>query len=160
MILSIIAAVAENGTIGDQNALLWHIAEDMRYFRKVTTGHPVIMGRKTYESLGRPLPNRTNVVLTRQACEIEGCQVVHSFEEAVARFADEEEVFVIGGAQIYREALPWADRLYLTLIEHPYLGDTQFPAYDPTQWQLVASERHERGETYPHPFRFERYDRR
>lgn len=160
MTVSIIAAVAENGTIGDKNALLWHITEDMRYFRRVTTGHPVIMGRKTYESLGRPLPKRINVVISRQDLTIEGCEVVHSIEEALARFTDEEELFIIGGAQIYREALPLADRLYLTIVEHPYEGDTAFPPYDPQAWQLVESVRYERGEEYPYPFRFERYERR
>ena len=96
--ISLIVAVAENGVIGDRNALLWHISEDLRHFKAVTTGHPVVMGRKTWESLGRPLPNRTNVVITRQNIEIPGCTVVHSLEEAVALFPADEEVFVIGGA--------------------------------------------------------------
>ena len=106
--VSIIVAVAENGVIGDKNALLWHISEDLKYFKSVTSGHPVVMGRKTYESLGRPLPNRTNVVVTRQEMEIPGCRVAHSIEEAVALFPADEEVFVIGGAQIYAQALPLA----------------------------------------------------
>ena len=96
--VSIIVAVAENGVIGDKNTLLWHISEDLKHFKAVTTGHPVIMGRKTYESLGRPLPNRTNVVITRQQVEIPGCRVVHSLGEAVALFPGDDEVFVIGGA--------------------------------------------------------------
>ena len=108
--VSIIVAVAENGVIGDKNTLLWHISEDLKHFKAVTTGHPVIMGRKTYESLGRPLPNRTNVVITRQQVEIPGCRVVHSLGEAVALFPGDDEVFVIGGAQIYAQALPLADR--------------------------------------------------
>ena len=112
--VSIIVAVAENGVIGDKNTLLWHISEDLKHFKAVTTGHPVIMGRKTYESLGRPLPNRTNVVITRQQVEIPGCRVVHSLGEAVALFPGDDEVFVIGGAQIYAQALPLADRFYLT----------------------------------------------
>ncbi|MDE7123576.1 MAG: dihydrofolate reductase, partial [Alistipes sp.] len=111
--VSIIVAVAANGVIGDRNALLWHISEDLKHFKAVTTGHPVVMGRKTYESLGRPLPGRTNVVVTRQDLAIEGCTVVHSLDEALARFPSEEEVFVIGGAQIYAQALPLADRFYL-----------------------------------------------
>ena len=157
--VSIIAAVAQNGTIGDQNALLWHITEDMRFFRQTTSGHPVIMGRKTYESLGRPLPKRTNVVITRQPITIEGCTVVHSLEEAIALFAPEEEIFVIGGAQIYREALALADRLYLTHIEQDYAGDTAFPEWDRAAWRLISEERHERGEEYPHPFAFACYER-
>ena len=109
--VSIIAAVAENGVIGNNNSLLWHIAEDMRYFRHVTTGHPVIMGRKTYESLGRPLPRRENVVVTRQELAIPGCRVVHSLGEALALFDPSEELFVIGGAQLYAAALPLASRV-------------------------------------------------
>ncbi len=128
--ISIIVAVAENGVIGGDNRLLWHISEDLRRFRSLTTGHPVVMGRKTYESLGRPLPNRTNVVVTRQRIEIPGCRVVHSFDEAAALFGADEELFVIGGAQIYAEALPRADRFYLTRVGRAYEGDTLFPRWD------------------------------
>lgn len=158
--ISLIVAVAQNGVIGDRNALLWHIAEDLRNFKRITSGHPVVMGRKTYESLGRPLPNRTNVVITRQALELPGCTVVHSLEEALRLFPAEEECFVIGGAQIYAQALPLADRFYLTRVEHPYEGDTRFPDWDPDQWRLIASEAFPCGADYPHPFRFETYERR
>ena len=158
--VSIIVAVAENGVIGDKNALLWHISEDLKYFKSVTSGHPVVMGRKTYESLGRPLPNRTNVVVTRQEMEIPGCRVAHSLEEAVALFPAEEEVFVIGGAQIYAQALPLADRFYLTRVEADYEGDTLFPAWNPADWTPVREERRERGEKFEHPFVFLDYVRR
>ncbi len=158
--ISVIVAVAENGTIGDKNSLLWHIKEDMKHFRTLTMGHPVVMGRKTYDSLGRPLPNRRNVVITRQRLTLEGCEVVHSLEVALSLFSPDEEVFVIGGAQIYREAMEVADRFYLTVVEHHYEGDTSFPVWDAERWQLVACERFERGEEYPHPFRFETYQRR
>ena len=158
--ISVIVAVAENGTIGDKNTLLWHIKEDMKHFRTLTTGHPVVMGRKTYDSLGRPLPNRRNVVITRQDIAIEGCEIAHSLEEALSLFTPDEEVFVIGGAQIYAEAMPLADRFYLTVVEHPYEGDTAFPKWDREAWQLVSSERFEQGESYPHPFRFETYERK
>ncbi|MEG0498721.1 MAG: dihydrofolate reductase, partial [Alistipes sp.] len=114
--ISIIVAVAENGVIGDKNALLWHISEDLRHFKAITSGHPVVMGRKTWESLGRPLPNRTNVVITHQDLQIDGCLVVHSLAEAVALFGVDEEIFIIGGAQIYAEALAVADHLYLTRV--------------------------------------------
>lgn len=157
--LSIIVAVAQNGVIGDRNALLWHISEDLRHFKTLTLGHPIVIGRKTYESLGRPLPGRRNVVVTRQEVAIAGCTVVHSLDEAVALFPAEEEVFVIGGAQIYAEALPRADRFYLTRVWHDYEGDTRFPAWDPADWRLIASERFERGADYPHPFTFETYER-
>lgn len=158
--LSLIAAVAENGVIGDKNALLWHISEDLKHFRAVTTGHPVVMGRKTFLSLGRPLPGRTNVVLTRQALDIPGCTVVHSLEEAVALFPDDEEVFVIGGVQVYAEALPLAGRFYLTRVRHPYEGDTRFPAWDENEWRLAASEAFPCGASYPWPFVFETWERR
>ena len=157
--VSIIVAVAQNGVIGDKNALLWHISEDMRFFKRTTSGHPVIMGRKTYDSLGRPLPNRTNVVISRTAEHIEGCQIARSLEEAIALFPAEEEIFIIGGAQIYALALEVADRIYLTRVEHDYEGDTLFPKWDESKWQLVDSEAYPCGEKYPYPFAFERYER-
>ncbi len=158
--ISIIVAVAENGVIGDRNTLLWHISEDLRRFKRLTTGHPVVMGRKTCESLGRPLPNRRNVVITRSETEIAGCEVVHSLDEALALFPADEEVFVIGGAQIYAEALPIADRFYLTRVHRDYEGDTRFPDWNPAEWRLVASERFEHGTEYPYSFTFETYERR
>lgn len=158
--VSIIVAVAENGTIGDRNALLWHISEDLKRFKALTTGHPVIMGRKTYESLGRPLPNRTNVVLSRSGGKFPGCRVARSLDEALALFPDDEELFIIGGAQIYEQALPLADRLYLTRVCHPYEGDTSFPEWDASEWHLASSEAHPSGREYPHPFVFERWERR
>ncbi len=158
--LSLIAAVAENGVIGDRNRLLWHISEDLRRFKALTTGHPIVMGRKTYESLGRPLPNRTNVIITRQPLEVAGCTVVHSLDEASALFPADEELFIIGGAQIYAAALPIADRFYLTRVGHAYEGDTCFPDWNPAEWRLVASEQHLCGADYPYPFAFETYERR
>lgn len=158
--ISIIVAVAQNGVIGHENRLLWHLKEDLRHFRALTTGHPVIMGRKTYESLGRPLPNRTNVVISRrEEARFEGCITAHSLSEALAIFPADEEVFVIGGAQIYRLALPLADRFYLTVIEHDYEGDTRFPVWDASQWSLRSSESVPCGENFPFPFRFETYER-
>lgn len=159
--LSIIVAVAQNGVIGDRNRLIWHISEDLRHFKALTSGHPVIMGRKTFESLGRPLPNRTNVVITRQNMEIPGCRVVHSLDEALALFPDPaEEVFIIGGAQVYAQALPLADRFYLTRVERDYEGDTRFPAWDADAWRLVSSEAFACGKEFPWPFVFETYERR
>ena len=152
--ISIIVAIAENGIIGDKNALLWSIKEDMRRFRTTTTGHPVIMGRKTFESIGRPLPKRTNVVITRGDNTFEGCEVAHSLEEAVAMFPKEEEVFIIGGAQIYAQALSIADRLYLTLVHRDYEGDTAFPIFDMAEWREISREEFERGEEYDGAFTF------
>ena len=158
--VSIIVAIAQNGTIGDKNSLLWHIKEDMRFFRTTTSGHAVIMGRKTFESLGsRPLPKRTNIVITRQDVMFEGALTAHSLEEAIRMADGDEEIFVIGGAQIYAEALKVADRLYITRVEHDYDGDTSFPEFDLSAWRLVAEERHERGEEYEYPFSFQTFDR-
>ena len=157
--ISIIVAVAENVTIGDKNALLWHISEDLRNFKRITSGHPVIMGRKTYESLGRPLPNRVNVVVSRTTSHIEGCTVVDSLEKAIAQFPSDEEIFIIGGAQIYAQAMPLADKFYLTVVEHPYEGDTSFPKWNESEWKLIAEERFPCGEKYPYPFSFREYKR-
>lgn len=158
--ISIIAAVADNGVIGDNNSLLWHIREDMLRFKRITSGHPVVMGRKTFESIGRPLPNRTNVVISRQEIAIECCTVVHSLEEAAAMFPREEEIFVIGGAQIYAQALPLADKVYLTLVHRDYEGDTSFPPLNGSGWTEVAREDYERGETFDAPFSFVDYIRK
>ena len=152
--ISIIVAIAENGVIGDKNALLWNIKEDMRRFRTTTMGHPVVMGRKTFESIGRPLPKRTNVVITRGDSEFEGCLVAHSIEEAVKMFSPDEEVFIIGGAQIYKQALPLADKLYLTIVHRNYEGDTSFPEIDYSEWREVAREEFERGEEDDGAFTF------
>ena len=158
--ISIIAAVASNGVIGGSNRLLWHISEDLKRFKAITSGHPVVMGRKTFESLGRPLPNRTNVVITRNsAYSAEGVRVVASLEEAIALFSGDEEVFVIGGGEIYTQALPIADKLYLTIVEYPYKGDTMFPEWDKSQWRLTEEVRIPRGETFEYPFTYLTYER-
>ena len=159
--ISIIVAVAHRGVIGGNNRLLWHISEDLKRFKAITTGHPVVMGRKTYESLGRPLPNRTNVVVTRRSdFQAPGCVVVSSLEAAVALFPEKEEVFVIGGGEIYRQAMPLADKLYLTCVEADYEGDVFFPKVDPDEWCLTPEECHVCGEKFPYPFRFADYVRR
>ncbi len=155
--INIIVAIAQNGVIGGDNTLLWHISEDLKNFKRITSGHPVIMGRKTFESLGRPLPNRTNVVITRQNIEFEGCTVVHSLDEALSMFTAEEQVFIIGGAEIYREGLELAHKMYITRVHHHYEGDTSFPEYDSANWKLTHSEPFERGEKYEYPFTFEEY---
>lgn len=158
--VSIIVAIAQNGTIGDKNSLLWHIKEDMRFFRTTTSGHAVVMGRKTFESLGsKPLPKRKNIVITRADRSFEGAFTAHSLEEAIAMAEGDEEIFIIGGAQIYAEALSVADRMYITRVERDYEGDTSFPKVDFSQWRLVSEERFERGEEFDAPFAFLCYDR-
>ena len=159
--VSIIVAIAQNGTIGDKNSLLWHIKEDMRFFRTTTSGRAVVMGRKTFESLGsRPLPKRTNIVITRADRVFEGALTAHSLEEAIRLAEGDEEIFIIGGAQIYREALRIADRMYITRVMHDYEGDTSFPDIDLSEWELVAEEKHDRGEEYEYPFAFLTYERK
>ena len=159
--ISIIVAIARNGVIGDRGQLIWHISEDLKRFKAITTGHPVIMGRKTCESLGRPLPGRTNVVISRQPdYSAEGFRTVGSLDEALSLFDADLEVFVIGGAQIYAQAMPRASRLYLTTVEADFEGDTQYPAWDPSQWILESEERHARGATFEYPFVFRNYVRK
>ncbi len=141
--LSLIAAISQNRVIGNENQLLWHIPEDLRRFKALTLNHPVIMGRKTHESIGRALPKRANIVITRdQSYKVEGCIVTHSLEEAIkvagsrippeaGRQAGmtEEEIFVIGGGQIYKQSINQADKLYLTVVHKDFSGDTLFPDY-------------------------------
>jgi dihydrofolate reductase len=132
----------------------------MRFFRTTTSGHAVIMGRKTFESLGsKPLPKRKNIVITRADRDFEGAFTAHSLEEAIAMAEGDEEIFIIGGAQIYAEALSVADRMYITRVERDYEGDTSFPDIDYSKWRLVSEERHERGEEFDAPFAFLCYDR-
>lgn len=144
MRLSLIAALAANGIIGRDNSMPWHLPEDLKRFRALTMGHPIIMGRKTWESLGRPLPGRTSIVVSRQAgLEIGGAWVVPSLDAAVelaATVDGGEDAFVIGGAQLYALALPRVDRLLLTEIADAFDGDTRFPEFDRGNWQEVARE--------------------
>jgi len=131
MSISIIVAMTEDRVIGQNNQLPWHLSEDLKRFKKLTMGHTIVMGRKTFESIGRVLPGRKNIILSRdQNLKIEGGVVAHSLEEAVQLSASEEEIFVIGGANLYEEALPAADKIYLTLIHQDFIGDAYFPEYD------------------------------
>jgi len=146
MILCAIVAVSENSVIGKQGGLPWRISEDLRYFKELTTGKIIIMGRKTYESLGRPLPNRTHFILSRQKQDVPAtCFLFSSLDEALtearARARESEEVFVIGGGEIYREALPQVQRLYLTRVHKEIEGDTYFPKVDLQNDFRVVSER-------------------
>lgn len=129
--INMIVATSTNKYIGINNELPWHISEDLKYFKNVTKGQTILMGRKTYESIGRPLPNRTNIVLTRDSSfSAEGVEVVHTLEEALARCQKEEQVFIIGGGEIYKLFLPYADKLYITLVDKVIDGDTSFPEYE------------------------------
>ena len=153
--LHIIAAVAENNIIGSSNRLIWHISEDMKHFRELTSGHPVIMGRKTYESIGKPLPNRFNIILSRDPrFQAPGCACVASLKEAIAVASENDEnYFVIGGGDVYRQALPEADTIYLTKIHRKYEGDTFFPEIS-DDWREIEIANFERGKDFEHPFSF------
>jgi dihydrofolate reductase len=137
----IIAAVASNGVIGHRNRMPWHLPEDLRRFRRLTLGHAVIMGRRTFESMGRPLAGRDNIVITRSPDWMRSdCRAAHSLEAALAAVREPQDAFVIGGAQIYALALPIASRLYLTEIERDFEGDTFFPEFDRSRWREASRE--------------------
>ncbi|EGG94407.1 Dihydrofolate reductase [gamma proteobacterium IMCC1989] len=147
--LSIIVAMANNNAIGKDNQLLWHLPEDLQYFKRTTMGKPIVMGRKTFESIGRPLPGRLNIVITRQQdWQHDGVKVVHSIDDAL-RLAEAQsmidgvdEVMVIGGAEIYKTALPQADKLFITRVDAEIEGDAFFPEVDPAVWQETQREHH------------------
>lgn len=160
--ISLIWAMDENRVIGYQNQLPWRLPEDLKFFKRVTIGHPIVMGRKTFESIGKPLPNRENIVLTReQGYRCEGCTVMNSMEE-FREYAKhkEEELFVIGGAEIFKEILPEADRLYLTMIHHQFEGDTFFPVFDIEKWDLQMREVGPKDEKNPYEYEFLIFERK
>lgn len=160
--ISIIVAIAQENAIGRNNQLLCHLSDDLKRFKRLTSGHTVIMGRNTFDSLPNgPLPNRTNIVLTSRPQSLpEGCIAVKSLEEAIACAGAEEELFIIGGASVYQQALPLADRLYLTFIHHTFAdADTFFPKIDFSQWQQTESEKHEANEKNAFPYSFVDYVR-
>lgn len=158
--ISLIVAVARNGIIGTGGTMPWHITEDFAHFKAVTLGHSVVMGRKTYESIGRPLPRRRNIVITRNSeLTIEGCEMAPSLEAAVAMCEGEEEVFVIGGGEIYRQAMPLAHKLYITHVDIDVEGDTRLPDIDPALWHEVRREEWTRGKDFEYPFAFVDYER-
>ncbi|HSR50402.1 MAG TPA: dihydrofolate reductase [Acidobacteriota bacterium] len=159
MTISIISAMARNRVIGVDNDLPWNLPRDMRRFKKKTLGHHVIMGRKTFESLQAALPNRTLIVLTRNRdYQPRGALVAHSMQEALDLVQGDDEVFIAGGENVYREGLKVADRIYLTLVEGEFEGDTHFPEFDLSQWKLLGEERFDDPEATC-PFRFLDYHR-
>jgi dihydrofolate reductase len=162
-----IVATAQNRVIGRDNALPWYLPNDLKYFKQTTLGKPVIMGRKTYESIGKPLPGRTNIVITRQTDYLpEGVKVVHSVAEArdlaesVCLIDGQEEAMIMGGAEIYTLALPDADRLYLTEVHADVDGDAYFPEYDKTEWQEISREDFNAEGPNPYNYSFVVYDKK
>ena len=143
MKLAIIVAVAENNVIGKDNQLIWHLPADLKHFKTLTMGHPMIMGRKTFDSIGKALPGRTSIIITRQPnYTAEGCLMVHSLEQAITEAGKlgSGEVFVVGGAEIYQQSIPVSDKIYLTEIHHSFDGDTFFPKIDSSVWQELKRE--------------------
>lgn len=165
MIVSLIAALSQNRVIGKNNDLPWHLPDDMKYFMETTQSHHVIMGRKNYDSIPRkfkPLANRTNIVVTRQpGFTAPGCIVVNSIEDglSIAKDNNESEVFIIGGAEIYHQSLPFANRLYLTEIHAHIDGDTRFPEFNKSQWKEVSRRHHLSDERHKFPFDFVVFER-
>ncbi len=139
--ISILVAMAKNRTIGINNTLPWHCPEDLKHFKALTMGHHMIMGRKTFDSIGKPLPGRTTVVLTRDRnLKIEGCLMAHSIQDALKACAGDTEIFIVGGAELYAQALPLANTLYITEIQQEVEGDAHFPPFDPRVWTEISRE--------------------
>jgi len=160
MKISIIVAMAANGVIGQDNELPWHLPADLKHFKQTTMGKPILMGRKTWESIGRPLPGRTNIVITRDsAYTAAGCIVVNSIEAAIAAAGEQDEVMVIGGAELYRQVLPCADTIYLTRIHASFDGDTRFPEISDAEWQQLERVDHEADEKNLQDYSFIRLER-
>jgi dihydrofolate reductase len=156
--ITLIAAAAENNALGKDNDLLWHLPNDFKRFKEITSGHHIIMGRKTFESFPKPLPNRTHIIITRQKeYLVENCIVVHSLEDAIAIAPQNEEVFIIGGAQIYEQSIPLADKIDLTRVHTSLDADAFFPEFDTSEWNLVFSEKHFKDEKHQYDFTFETY---
>jgi len=155
MIISLIAAMAQNRVIGKQNQLPWHLPADLKHFKSITMDKPIVMGRKTFESIGKALPGRQNIIITRDKnFQAENCTIVHSLDEAFEITKDQEEVMVIGGASIYEQALPKTQRIYLTLIHENIEGDTYFPEWNNNEWKETSKETFEPNEKNQYKYSF------
>lgn len=159
--ITLIAAVAQNNALGKDNQLLWHLPDDFKRFKNVTTGHYIIMGRKTFESFPKPLPNRTHVIITRQKnYHPDHCIVADSLQAAITVCPENEEVFIIGGGEIYKQSMEIADKLDITRVHHSFEADTFFPEIDLNTWKLVAEAFHPKDEKHQFDFTFETYIRK
>ena len=153
--ISIIVAIDENKAIGKDNQLLWHLPNDLKFFKKTTSGHPIIMGRKTFDSIGKPLPNRKNIIISRNKdLKIEGAEVYPSLTAALKSVEEENEVFIIGGAEIYKQALPTSDKIYLTQVHHQFEADTYLDGFDQGDWETVLKEDHFKDEKHLYNYSF------
>ncbi|WP_316569874.1 dihydrofolate reductase [Neobacillus sp. YIM B06451] len=160
--ISFIWAMDKNRVIGNENKLPWHLPEDLKFFKRSTMGHPIAMGRKTFESIGRPLPGRENIIITRNPdFSADGCTVMDSIDEFVGYSKKkDEECFVIGGAEIFKEMFPFADKLYITLIHDEFPGDTFFPEFSLDEWELLSFEKGLKDEKNPYDYEFRIYARK
>ncbi len=159
--ISIIVAMAKSRTIGVNNTLPWRCPEDLKHFKTLTMGHHMIMGRKTFDSIGKALPGRTTVVVTRdKTLKIDGCLIAHSLQDAIKACANETEIFIVGGADIYAQTLPVADTLYLTEIQQDVQGDAHFPEFDSKDWQETTREVHSQEAPQPLDYHFVTYRRK
>jgi dihydrofolate reductase len=158
--ISLIVAMGRNRVIGRDNNLIWHLPADLKHFKETTMGSPLIMGRKTFESMGKALPGRTNVVVTRKPGFIApGCLVAGSLEQALELVSGEPEIFIAGGGEIYRQSMHLADRMYITIIDHDFDGDTFFPEFPDEEWVIAEERRHGPDERNKYPMLFRTYDR-
>ena len=156
----LIAAVAENDTIGKNNELVWHLPDDFKRFKSLTSGHHIIMGRRTFESFVKPLPNRTHIIITRQkGYRADGCVVVDSVDKALQCCPIDDDTFVIGGGEIYSAMLPFADRLEITRVHHNFEGDARFPEIDPDEWKTTVRKFNDKDELHRYDFSYLTYDR-
>jgi dihydrofolate reductase len=155
--IKLIVAISKNRVIGDSNKLIWHLPADLKRFKEITGGHSIVMGRKTYESIGRPLPNRRNIIITRDTSyEVEGCEIVNSIDEALLLTAN--DCFVIGGGEIYKQTLNIADQIYMTVVDEEFEGDTTFPELS-TAWYISSKEDHLADEKNPYNYSFLFYEK-
>lgn len=161
MTISLLLAMDRNNGIGFENKLPWRLPADLKYFKETTLGHTIVMGRKTFEAIGsKPLPGRLNVVLTRdRGFEAEGCETAHSLEETLERYGGEDELFIIGGGEIFVKAMPYADKLYITVIDHEFQVDTYFPEVDAAEWRIASERPGVRDERNPYDYVFRVYER-
>lgn len=160
MIISLIAAMDRNRLIGRDNGLPWHLPDDFKHFKAVTLGKPVIMGRKTFESIGKPLPGRQNIVVSRSGFQAQGVESVSSIEQALTVAGNAEEVMIIGGANLYQQMIARADRLYLTQVDGQFEGDAWFPQFNSDDWSVVSSEKHHADEKNNFNFTITEYVRK
>lgn len=159
--ITLVVAAAENNTIGINNQMPWHLPNDFKYFKKSTIGHSIVMGRKTFESIGKPLPERRNIVLTRDQNYVNPeIDVANSLQEVLTYCRDEREIFIIGGANIFQQALPFAQKVLLTRVHADIKGDTFFPELPASEWHLVSQDRHSKDEKHAYDYTFEVWERK